>query len=93
VLSLRPAIARLTVGGFDVSKPNDAAVVTLKFETYGSPITKTGEAMITQIKQNYRYPTCKRVQRVQDFFLVSSFALWATLLGFAPVLTYRALLG
>jgi hypothetical protein len=49
--------------------------------------------MITQIKQNYRYPTCKRVQRVQDFFLVSSFALWATLLGFAPVLTYRALLG
>jgi hypothetical protein len=52
-----------------------------------------GEAMITQNKQDNRYPTCKRIQRVQDFVLVSSFALWAMLLGFAPVLTYRALLG
>jgi hypothetical protein len=49
--------------------------------------------MITRIKQDNRYPTCKRVQRLQDAFLVSSFALWAMLLGFAPVLTYRALLG
>jgi hypothetical protein len=32
------------------------------------------------------------VQRLQDVFLVSSFALWATLIGFAPVMTWRLLL-
>jgi hypothetical protein len=30
-------------------------------------------------------------QRVQDVLLVSSFAMWAMVLGFAPVLTYRLL--
>jgi len=38
-----------------------------------------------------QYPTCERVQRMQDVLLVSSFALWAMLLGFAPVFTYRLL--
>ena len=29
---------------------------------------------------------------MQDVMLVSSFALWAMLLGFAPVMTYRLLI-
>jgi len=29
---------------------------------------------------------------VQDIMLVSSFALWAMLIGFVPVLTYRLLI-
>ena len=38
-----------------------------------------------------RYPTCLYAQRMQDVLLVSSFAMWAMVLGFAPVLTYRLL--
>ncbi|XIA65142.1 hypothetical protein ACFIOY_01510 [Bradyrhizobium sp. TZ2] len=38
-----------------------------------------------------RYPVCLHAQRMQDVLLVSSFALWAMVLGFAPVLTYRLL--
>lgn len=40
---------------------------------------------------NPKYPICERAQRMHDVLLVSSFALWATLLGFAPVMTYRLL--
>lgn len=32
-------------------------------------------------------------QGMQDVLLVSSFAAWALLLGFAPVMTYRMLVG
>ena len=32
-------------------------------------------------------------QRAQDVLLVSSFAIWAMVLGFTPVLTYRLLVG
>jgi hypothetical protein len=42
--------------------------------------------------QNTKYPTCERVQRMQDVFLVSSFALWAMVIGVAPVLTWRLLM-
>ena len=41
---------------------------------------------------NPKYPTCERAQRMHDVLLVSSFAIWAMLLGFAPVMTYRLLL-
>jgi hypothetical protein len=44
-----------------------------------------------QIADNRRYPSCERVQRMQDVLMVSSFALWATLIGFAPVMTWRLL--
>jgi hypothetical protein len=43
------------------------------------------------IAHDKRYPTSLYAQRVQDVLLVSSFALWAIVLGFAPVLTYRLL--
>jgi hypothetical protein len=39
--------------------------------------------------QNAKYPICERAERVQDVLLVSSFALWAMVIGFAPVLTWR----
>ena len=40
---------------------------------------------------NWKFPTSAYVQRVQDVMLVSSFALWAMLIGFAPVMTWRLL--
>ncbi len=40
-----------------------------------------------------RFPTSLYAQRVQDVLLVSSFAMWAMVLGFTPVLTYRLLVG
>jgi hypothetical protein len=43
--------------------------------------------------QDYRFPTSKRVQRMQDVLLVSSFGLWAVLLGLTPVLAFRLLVG
>ena len=49
--------------------------------------------MNSQINQTSRYPACERAQRKQDVLLVSSFALWAALLGLAPVLAFRLLTG
>lgn len=48
--------------------------------------------MTTQTIPNPRYPICERAQKTQDLLLVSSFALWAALLGFAPVLAFRLLI-
>jgi hypothetical protein len=39
-----------------------------------------------------KYPTSEYAQRMHDVLLVSSFALWAMLIGFAPVMTYRLLM-
>jgi hypothetical protein len=44
--------------------------------------------MITHDK---KYPFSELAQRANDVLLVSSFAIWAMVLGFAPVLTYRLL--
>jgi hypothetical protein len=41
---------------------------------------------------NTKFPVCERIQRMQDVLMVSSFALWAVVIGFAPVLTYRLLM-
>jgi hypothetical protein len=48
--------------------------------------------MTNQAKQNLRYPACPRVQRIQDFLLVSSFGLWAAVLGLSPVLAFHVLM-
>jgi hypothetical protein len=48
--------------------------------------------MTTQIIQNAKYPTCERTQRMQDVLLVSSFGLWAAVLGLGPVLAFRLLM-
>jgi hypothetical protein len=48
--------------------------------------------MINQITHDSKFPTCERAQRMHDVLLVSSFALWAMLIGFVPVMTYRLLI-
>jgi hypothetical protein len=52
-----------------------------------------GEAMTVPAVRVDRYPTSRHAQRMQDIFLLSSFALWAVLLGLAPVLAFRLLAG
>jgi hypothetical protein len=47
--------------------------------------------MTSQITRNSKYPSCERAQRMHDVLLVSSFALWAMLIGVVPVMTYRLL--
>jgi hypothetical protein len=49
--------------------------------------------MATPITTNNRYPICERALRKQDLLLVSSFGLWASVLGLAPVLAFHLLLG
>jgi hypothetical protein len=49
--------------------------------------------MTTHTTANTRYPVCERAQRMQDVLLISSFGLWAALLGLAPVLAFRLVLG
>jgi hypothetical protein len=48
--------------------------------------------MSDQVKPNPRYPACPRVQKMQDFLLVSSFGLWAAVLGLSPVLAFHMLM-
>jgi len=49
--------------------------------------------MTTQIIQNAGYPNSGRSQGMHDVLLVSSFGLWAVLLGLMPVLAFRLLMG
>jgi len=49
--------------------------------------------MTTSTIQNSRYPVSGRAKKMQDFLLVSSFGLWAALLGLSPVLAIHLLLG
>ena len=49
--------------------------------------------MTTPIVQNAEHPIPRRSEAMQDFLLVSSFGLWAALLGLAPVLAFRLLIG
>jgi hypothetical protein len=46
---------------------------------------------MTMITHNKKFPVSEYAQRAQDVLLVSSFAIWAMVLGFTPVLTYRLL--
>jgi hypothetical protein len=46
----------------------------------------------TQINQN-RYLNSQWTERMQDLLLVSSFGLWAVVLGLSPVLALRLLMG
>jgi hypothetical protein len=49
--------------------------------------------MAARTKSKACYPSYERTRRIQDFCIVSSFVLWATLLGLGPIVTYRILLG
>ena len=48
--------------------------------------------MTTHIQSKSKYPICERAQRMQDILLVSSFGLWAVLLGLSPVLAFHVLM-
>jgi hypothetical protein len=48
--------------------------------------------MTNQAKPNPRYPSCQRVQKLHDLLLVSSFGLWAAVLGLSPVLAFHMLM-
>ena len=48
--------------------------------------------MTTEIP-NKRFANSKWTERKQDFLIVSSFGLWAMLLGFSPVLAISFLVG
>jgi hypothetical protein len=49
--------------------------------------------MTTDIIQNKRDANSTWAERKQDFLLVSSFGLWAALLGLSPILALRFLAG
>ena len=49
--------------------------------------------MTTEIISNKRFANSKWAERKQDFLIVSSFGLWAMVLGFSPVLVVRFLAG
>ena len=49
--------------------------------------------MTTQIMQNKRVANSAWEEKRQDLLLVSSFALWAVVLGLSPVLALRLLIG
>ena len=49
--------------------------------------------MTTDIIETKRYAYCKWAEMRQDFLLVSSFGLWAVLLGLSPVLAVSFLVG
>lgn len=49
--------------------------------------------MSAQIIQNPKYPSCERKQKIHDILLVSSFTVWAMLIGFSPVLAVHFLMG
>jgi hypothetical protein len=80
-------------GNFGISHPNDTAALSLKSWAYRHPTTKDEETMTTQVIQKARYPVSGHARRMQDIFLVSSFGLWAVLLGLSPVLAFRLLMG
>jgi hypothetical protein len=80
-------------GNFGISHPNDMAVLSLKSWAHQHPTTKDEETMTAQAIQKARYPVSGHARRMQDIFLVSSFGLWAVLLGLSPVLAFRLLMG
>ena len=49
--------------------------------------------MTTKTIQDAGKLAAARAEAVQDLLLVSSFGLWAVLLGLAPVLGFRLLMG
>jgi hypothetical protein len=66
----------------------DRDIKTLRLGIFPQETSPGGMTMITHDR---KYPTGELAQRAHDVLLVSSFAIWAMVLGFAPVLTYRLL--
>jgi hypothetical protein len=49
--------------------------------------------MTTQTIQRSSHPIGHRTEWLQDLLLLSSFTLWAALLGLSPVLAFHLLMG
>jgi len=49
--------------------------------------------MTTRTIHNPGSSTSRRTEKMQDFLMVSSFGLWAALLGLSPVVALHWLLG
>jgi hypothetical protein len=49
--------------------------------------------MTTPTIQDISHPTSGRSERMQDLLLVSSFGLWAVVLGLVPALAFRMVIG
>ena len=49
--------------------------------------------MSTRTIQDSSYRVSGRSERMQDFLMLSSFGLWAALLGLSPVFAFHLLLG
>ena len=49
--------------------------------------------MTTPTIQNASHRSCARSQRMQDLLIVSSFGLWAVILGLVPALAFRLVMG
>jgi hypothetical protein len=49
--------------------------------------------MATQSTRTSRQSSGARAETINDLLVVSSFGLWAALLGFAPVMAIRLLMG
>jgi hypothetical protein len=49
--------------------------------------------MTIQTIQNVRHPILDQAQRSRDVLLVSSFGLWAALIGFVPPLAFHVVMG
>jgi hypothetical protein len=49
--------------------------------------------MTTQTIKNASRPFCARTERIGDLLIVSSFGFWAVMLGLAPVLAFRLVMG
>jgi hypothetical protein len=79
-------------GEIDNSNPRDSEAPFLEFEAYLNPHNKKRGKPMTQSIGNARYPACARARRMQDVLLVSSFGLWAAILGLSPVLAFRLLM-
>jgi hypothetical protein len=63
----------------------------IKILSVGILLNERQTGGIKMIAHDKRYPTSEYAQRAHDVLLVSSFAIWAMVIGFAPVLTYRLL--
>jgi hypothetical protein len=48
--------------------------------------------MINRVISSVIHPLVRRTERMQDLLIVSSFGLWAVLLGLAPVLVFGLLM-
>ncbi len=49
--------------------------------------------MTARTMRNAGYPLSARSERMHDLMIVSSFGLWAVLLGLGPVLAFRLVMG